>query len=169
MPVDVNKYPENLSYVGMIAAKVGCRAGDLSSGHERWRIYQCAIDMPELWPDLLEAIKVEQDPPIASAVVVHLLEHVPADARISVVGTLRAGKERDFAVARVQELGIIESIRAGGCNAEAIRAEADSWSTWLQLRLAGSATDKIVLAELAKTGRTKRVRSIASAQLRSLG
>jgi hypothetical protein len=146
--------------VRRLAAHLGSETGDLSSGHERWGVYQHAVDTPETWPDLLAALKSEPDQPVASAVVVQLLERVPSEMRGGVVGVLTEGKSRDFAEARSRELGILESLAARRSGADP--AQLGSWSTWLQLRAASEATDEAVLAELARSGRTRRVRSVAS-------
>jgi hypothetical protein len=77
-----------------LAARVEERPGDLSSGHERWRIYRRAIEMPRAWADLLAAIASEPDQAIASAAAVQLLERVPPEIRDAVVGVLADGKGR---------------------------------------------------------------------------
>jgi hypothetical protein len=46
-----------------------------------------------------------------------------------------------------------------------VRDNLDSWSAWLQLRAAGTVADERILAELAGSGRTKRVRLTASERL----
>ena len=88
-----------------LAARVGEQAGDLSSEHERWRIYQRAAEMPQAWADLLAAIASETDPPLAAATAVHLLERVPPDMRNAVVGVLAHRQGSDFAALRSRELG----------------------------------------------------------------
>jgi hypothetical protein len=149
-----------------LAARVEERAGDLSSGHERWRIYRRAVEMPQAWADLLAAIASEPDQPIASAAAVQLLERVPPEMRNAVVGVLADGKGRDFAALRSRELGILEALSDGRYDIGNVPELLDSWSTWLQLRAAGEVTDERILAELARSGRTRRVRSAASERLR---
>jgi hypothetical protein len=149
-----------------LAARVGERVGDLSSGHERWRIYRRALEIPQAWNDLLAAIGSEPAQPMASAAAVQLLEQVPPEMRNAVVGVLADGKGRDFTALRSRELGILESLSDGRYDAGNVHEHLDSWSTWLQLRAVGEVTDKGILAELARSGRTKRVRSAASERLR---
>lgn len=149
-----------------LAARVGEQAGDLSSGHERWRIYRRAVEMPQAWADLLAAIGSDPDQPMASAAAVQLLERVPPEMRNAVVGALANGKGRDFVALRSRELGILESLSDGRYDVGNVHEHLDSWSTWLQLRAAGEVTDERILAELARSGRTRRVRSTASERLR---
>ena len=147
-----------------LAARIEERAGDLSSGHQRWRIYRRAIEIPRVWADLLAAIASEPDQAIASAAAVQLLGRVPPEMRSRVVGVLPGGKGRDFAALRSRELGTLESLTDG--DAGSVPEGLDSWSTWLQLRAADEVTDEMILAELARSGRTRRVRSAASRRLR---
>lgn len=149
-----------------LAARIGERAGDLSSGHERWRIYRRAAEMPLAWADLLTAIGSELDRPIASAAVVQLLERVPPEMRDAVAGVLAGGKERDFAALRSRELEILESLSDGWHDADNVHEHLDSWSNWLQLRAARETTDERILSELSRSGRTRRVRAAASGRLR---
>lgn len=149
-----------------LAARIGEPAGDLSSGHERWRIYQRAMDMPQAWADLLAAIASDPDRGVAAGVAVPLLERVPPEMRDAVVATLADGNGHDYAVVRSRELGILESLADGRYDVGNVHEGLDSWSNWLQLRAAGKVTDERVLAELASSGRTKRIRSTASRRLR---
>jgi hypothetical protein len=128
-----------------LAARVEERAGDLSSGHERWRIYRRAIEMPRAWDELLTAMASEPDQAIASAVVVQLLERVPPEMRNAVVGVLADGKGRDFAALRSRELGILESLSDG--EVDNVHEHIDSWSTWLQLRAAGESAEIMLRPE----------------------
>jgi hypothetical protein len=86
--------------------------------------------------------------------------------RNAVVEVLADGKGRDFAALRSRELGILESISDGRYDVGNVKEHLDSWSTWLQLRAASEVTDERFLAELARSGRTRRVRSTASERLR---
>jgi hypothetical protein len=115
---------------------------------------------------LLTAIEGEPDQPVASAVAVQLLERVPQGMRNMVVGVLADGKWRDFAALRSEELGILELITDGRHDVSETCEHLDSWSTWLQLRVAGEVADERILAELARLGRTRRVRMTASERLR---
>jgi len=156
----------NWDFSERLAARVGERAGDLSNGHERWRIYRRAVEMPQAWGDLLSAIASEPDQPMASAAAVQLLERVPPEMRNAVVSALADGKGRDFAVLRSRELGILDSLSDGRYGVGNVDKNLDSWSTWLQLRAAGEVTDERILAVLARSGRTRRVRSAAAERLR---
>lgn len=152
--------------VERLAARVGEEAGDLSSGHERWRIYQRAMGIAQARSDLLAALKVEPDRPVASAAAVQLLMCVPPESRNAVVAVIGEGKGRDFVALRSKELGILESLLAGEYEVNNVLEDLDSWSTWLQLRVASQVTDGRILAELARAGHTKRVRSTATERLR---
>ncbi len=114
----------------------------LSSGHERWRIYQRAMEMPQAWADLLAAIASDPDRGVAAGVAVPLLERVPPQMRDAVVATLADGNGHDYAAARSRELGILESLSDGRYDVGNVREDLDSWSNWLQLRVAGKVTDE---------------------------
>jgi hypothetical protein len=79
--MDANGNEEGWAAIERIAAQIGEHLGDLSSGHERWRIYRRAVDLPDSWSDLLDAVRCEPDPSIASATTIQLLERVPPDLR----------------------------------------------------------------------------------------
>lgn len=151
-----------------LARQVGETIRDASSGHERWRIYRRAADLRQTWDLLLEAIRHEPDPSIASAVVVQLLERASPDIRSLAVAALPEGKQRDFAETRSREIGILEALSTGHGPPGEARDNVDSWSTWLQLRVSSNTDDERVLEELAEAGRTKRVRGAAAQRLRSL-
>jgi hypothetical protein len=165
--MDASRPLAGLPALERIAALLDDHVGDASSGHERWRFYRRAIDLPGSWTDLLNAIKYEPDPSIASAVVVQLLERVPAEMRPTVVDVLGDGKEHDFVAARSRELEILESLLASAYDAQIVHSRFASWSTWLQLRVAAEVGDQRILGQLAQSGRTKRVRSVAARRLRS--
>lgn len=152
-----------------VVGRLGGHVGDLSDGHERWRIYRLAVDLPEAWADLLDAARHEADPAITSAVVVQLLEVVPPEMRPAVVDVLGKGEGHDFAATRSKELGIMDELLADRYDAKIAHAEVGSWSTWLQLRAASQVANGEILAELSKSGRTKRVRYVASRRMRSPG
>jgi hypothetical protein len=122
--------------------------------------------MPQAWADLLAAIASEQEPPLAAATAVHLLARVPPEMRNAVVGVLADRHGSDFAALRSRELGILDSLSGGRYDVGDVRENLDSWSAWLQLRAAGEETDQGILAELARSGRTRRIRLTASERLR---
>ena len=124
------------------------------------------MEMPQAWADLLAAIASDPDRGVAAGVAVPLLERVPPEMRDAVVATLADGNGHDYAVVRSRELGILESLADGRYDVGNVHEGLDSWSNWLQLRAAGEVTDERVLAELASSGRTKRIRSTASRRLR---
>ena len=159
----------NWEDVQRLAGRIGEKAGNPSSGHERWRIYRRAIEIPQAWADLLAAIGSDQDLPMASAAAVQLLERVPPEMRDAVVHALASEERREFAALRSRDLGILESLSGGRYEIGNVHKYLDSWSTWLQLRAAGEVTDERILVELARSGRTKRVRSTASGRLMAGG
>jgi hypothetical protein len=115
---------------------------------------------------LLAAIASEPEEPVAAAAAVELPEHVPPETRDAVVGVAPEGKGRNFAALRSRELGILDSLCDGRHDVGSLHEDLGSWSNWLQLRAAGKVTDERILAELARSGRAKRVRRTASGRLR---
>ncbi|MCL2582974.1 MAG: hypothetical protein FWE35_11000 [Streptosporangiales bacterium] len=147
-----------------LARRVGKAVGDLSSEHERWWVYQRAVDSPQTWNVLLTAVSLEENPAVAGSVVSLLLEKMPASTRMTAVQALPP-ENRDFAAARARDLAVLDAL-ADGSYRHAEGAGVDSWSTWLQLRGLERTGDERLLAELASQGRTKRVRGRAAHRLR---
>lgn len=162
--------PETSSLDDMVRAvahQVGETVGDLSSEHERWRIYCRALEVPSAWDLLLAAVHFEPDGNVAASVVVRLMEQVPAGRRLEAIRAMSPGHGHDFAVARARELGILVELGSGRYQLDPDTG-ISTWSTWLQLRAVHRAADERILAALASDGRTRRVRGQAARRLRAV-
>lgn len=154
--------------ISELARRIGMDPGDLDSGHVRWGIYSRAMEDSSEWPELLELVKGEPDPPIASSVVVQMLEVLPDDLRMEWVSALPPGRDREYAATRTRELAILERVSTENRSSSEERFNMREWSTWLQLRAANKASDISVLEDLSSMGKTKRVRASAARRLRAL-
>jgi hypothetical protein len=141
---------------------------DPESGHERWAVYRAAMEDPNSWRLLGEAVQLEPDAAMAMSVVLTMLEKLPAERRGEWVDKLSSDKDLTYARRRSQELRVLDGL-SGGVPAlsDGIQFDA-SWSVWLQLRLAEAATDESLLLQLSELGVTKRVRNAAISRLRVL-
>lgn len=151
-----------------LAERVGDEHRSVQDGHARWGIYSQAIQITEAWPELLELLKDEPDKSIASSAIVNLLEVLPESRRSDFVSVLPAGRIRDYAATRAQELLVLENLPSRGSVPDA-EPSVLSWSAWLQLRAANSAENGHILEILSTAGATKRIRSAARERLRLLG
>jgi len=149
-----------------LARAVG-RPGDASfaDGHDRWSLYRAALDTPGALPLLFEAVSLEPDGPLASAVVGEVLERVPGDERERWVGILPPAV-RDFSARRARDLGVLESLQRGAVSADSVAELIDEWSDWLQGRAVRVTADQDVLRVVSRRGRTKRIRQAAVDALR---
>ncbi|MFJ4985822.1 hypothetical protein ACIP9H_18725 [Streptomyces sp. NPDC088732] len=120
------------------------------------------MDDPARLPELFDAVATEPDDAIALGIVLHALGHVPAADRPAWTDRLGTARARAYAARRARELGVLESPSLSAQLADP--SVQDSWSDWLQLRLAASSQEPAVLHRLATTGRTKRIRRLASAR-----
>lgn len=137
----------------------GCDAWpvDEEDEHERWWLYLRKLESGE---DLRGEVAVEPDRHVALSLVLKAFEIVPAADRRSWVDALPADN-RDYAARRLAEFAVLE-----GLDPDAV-AEFHDWTDWLQLRVAGSCAPGPLLEALARHGRTKRVRGLASSRLRA--
>lgn len=127
-------------------------------GHARWELYRRAAEILEAREPLPAAVAAESGLPLASAVVVMMLEKVPADERGRWVNALDP-EVRDFSRTRERELSLLDALTAEGPYAGSPSAqEITAWSDRLQLRAVGAARDHPLLELLAGCGRTKRIR-----------
>lgn len=152
--------------IGALARRVGADLGDLGSGHVRWGIYSRAMEDRGEWPELLELVREEPDSPVASAVVVGLLEVLPDHLRMDYVLALPPGGDREYATNRARDLAMLERISAGSWTSCDERFDIQDWSAWLQLQAANKANDVPVLEGLSSLGKTKRIRAAAERRLR---
>lgn len=139
---------------------------DIESGHERWRLYQRAMEAPSSWRLLAEAVGFEADAAIAMSVVLRMLEKLPAERRAEWIHKLSSEKEMDYASQRSQELQTFVDLSGDELASSSDPLFDPAWSVWLQLRLAESAANEDLLVQLSEEGATKRVRSTATARLR---
>lgn len=130
------------------------RVADLASEHGRWELYQASFGLLDL---LHAALRHEPDSVLAKSVVLAVL---PLTDEHSVWFEV-AGDE--YVRSRSHEIGVLRQAE------DLTREEIDvwAWSDWLQLRLA-EVPAPVVLRALADEGRTKRVRRLAFATLRTL-
>ncbi|WP_405692721.1 hypothetical protein [Streptomyces sp. NBC_01185] len=136
-------------------------------GHDRWELYRRAADRPPAHELLLDAVRAETDEPLASAVVVLMLERLPISEHGRWTAALRPDV-RGFAERRSGEMAVLASLDrdAAAHDAESVR----TWSDRLQLRVArgGATRSRRLLDLLAEHGRTKRIRRIAAASAADL-
>ncbi|SNS19750.1 hypothetical protein [Actinacidiphila glaucinigra] len=153
-----------------LAHRLGAAPGDLSGllhdEHERWALYRRALEHPACLPDLFDAVAVEPDPSVALGIVLQVLGGLPPDERAAWTDRLGTERGRAYAARRARELGILQ-----GASVTALLQDAsvpESWSDWLQLRLAESSQEPAVLNRLVAAGRTKRIRRLASERERAI-
>jgi hypothetical protein len=132
----------------------------VADGYTRWRLYEESLRHLDRRSLVLEAVRTEDDGPLAAATVVQALERASDAERATWVGALPVGKERDFAARRAREFAQLAEIM-GGDGAAAREEDVRDWSQWLQLRLAEQVTSKRVLELLAEHGMTRRIRHLA--------
>ncbi|WP_149030224.1 hypothetical protein [Kitasatospora sp. MBT66] len=147
-----------------LASTLGLDASSWQDGHGRWEIYRRAADHPGVVEKMYRAVEIEPDPSISSAAVVMMLERVDCSTRARWVELIQP-QVRKFAEIRARELDIFESLTSPGVTVE--QADLEGWSDWLQLRVAKSASDRLVLSRISEHGRTKRIRRIAADRLRA--
>lgn len=137
-------------------------SSDFDDEHVRWWLYKAALNHEESRPVVLEALRFEQD--VASPTVIEAVELVAADERMVWVEQLPQGRDRDFAERRVRELEILERLVSdpdATCSVE----ELQSWTPWLQRRLAAGARSPSLLTILESSATTRRVRGLARNRL----
>ncbi len=151
-----------------IEGKLGNQAIDLADEHARWSLYVRAAEVDRCWQDLREVVALEEDPAVASSLVLRMLERVSAEDREGWSRLLLVEKDREFALRRARELNFLEAALSGSPQGERGDLQFETWSPWLQLRLAESSEDRDILALLADSGETKRIRASAADRMRSL-
>ncbi|MFD0152174.1 hypothetical protein ACWGQ4_32395 [Streptomyces sp. NPDC055721] len=150
--------------VRRLAGLVGRAVPDMTDGHARWELYRAALASDTARPGLLAAVAAEADGALASAVVGEAMELVPRADREAWVQAL-APSVRAFNERRAHELGTLEDLRSRSTVQAPAPELVDSWSDWLQLRIAAEVSDPSVLQVLAESGRTKRIRRAATEAL----
>ncbi|MEU2678937.1 hypothetical protein ABZ638_18850 [Streptomyces sp. NPDC007107] len=116
---------------------------------------------------LLDAVRAETDGPLASAVVVLMLERTPVAEHGSWTAALDP-EVREFAERRSGELAVLDSLDRDAAGHAA--AGVESWSDRSQLRATRSRAEshRPALDLLAEHGRTKRIRRAAAESLAAL-
>jgi hypothetical protein len=89
-----------------------------------------------------------------------MLELVPDDQHSTWIDQL-APDNRTYSQTRTSEIRVLRRSQSGGLDAQEIAGSLDSWSDWLQLRLATSLDDSRALLVISTHGRTKRIRNAA--------
>jgi hypothetical protein len=143
---------------------------DLTTDCGRWQLYEKAMATSAGRDLVYLAVGLEPDEPLASAAVVRAVETVADDQRPKWISRLPEGN-RDYATRRAHELSLFEKLAAGEINDVEVAGEVDSWTDWLQSRIAQASDSCGILAIMERRGRTKRIRNQAkqrSAQLRCL-
>jgi hypothetical protein len=125
------------------------------------------MDEERLRPLLLRAVMAEPDGPVASAVVVGMLERLGAEERSGWVEALKPG-DGAFSVRRAEELSVLEAVRSGDFPEDRIHDEVDAWSDWLQRHVTEGGASAAVLEALAEHARTRRIRHLAREAVRRL-
>lgn len=155
---------EPYAAIGRICDTLGVDGLDVGNEHERWSLYLRAVDERVCWPDLRVIAAREGDSSISLALVLRMLERVPAGDREGWALLLPLEKSRDYALGRAYDLAVLEEVAN---DREASRDyPVEAWSAWLQLRLAETSTNQRALMLLSSMGETKRIRSIATTRMR---
>ena len=130
--------------------------GDARDEHWRWQVYETALhDHGTLAGLLMEAARSEPDSHLVVGLALRMVEHEPidrAEAWIDLVPAFEQPKVRQ----RARDAELVRQVAAG--QAAPTATEVDSWSDWLQRRLAHAASSPGVLDALERYGRTRRVR-----------
>ncbi|SFR13000.1 Barstar (barnase inhibitor) [Lentzea waywayandensis] len=130
------------------------RVADLASEHGRWELYETSFGRLDL---LRAAVRHEPDGVLAKSVVLAVLPLTDDHSAWFEVA------DDEHVRSRSREIGVLR--RAVDLTREEIDVWA--WSDWLQLRLA-ELPAPAVLRALVDEGRTKRVRRLAFATLRTV-
>ncbi|MFI0937539.1 hypothetical protein [Streptomyces sp. NPDC021020] len=149
-----------------LASRTGLRAGDADNEHDRWRLYKAALGQAENFGLLFEVIWFEPDQNVALSVLMPVLERLPEAERPRWIAQLRWEYSREFAWRYARDVALLESAALTPLLADDDVQE--SWSDWLQVRLAESSAEPAVLRRLGERGRTKRIRGYASRRLAAL-
>lgn len=143
-----------------LAALAGDPGEVFEDEHDRWRLYQSAAEVPSARLQLMSAIAAEPVPTVASAAVVMLLDQTERQQRGHLIGLLDPAV-REFPEKRARELNVLESRCEAGDAVSIHPNEIETWSDWLQFKVADSCRDPHVLGLLAEHGRTRRIRRSA--------
>lgn len=128
--------------------------------HARWDLYRESIDAGANVSLVCQALRNEPDLPLAAATVTWALERRDAAERSRWLEVLPPGRALDHAKRRADELKILEGLR-DDLEPQTSELDVDTWTQWLQLRVAKESSRADVLGVLAVAGATKRIRRTA--------
>jgi hypothetical protein len=131
-------------------------APDLTTDVGRWQLYRTAADDDANHETLLQIASIEPDRTLAAAVVIHLLGRTATADHPTWLAAL-APSERVHAAQRSTEYSLLRTPPSRATLAR----DLDTYTNWLQLRLAETLTDQPSLQELAVNARAKHTRHIA--------
>jgi hypothetical protein len=157
------------SLEGILAELAQCTGSvidDTADEHQRWSLYQNACKKSECFDLLIGVVALEPDPNIALGIVLQVLGRVSPVSRATWIAQLQSARNRDYAAGRAKELGIYQNRAITALLAN--EGVEQSWSDWLQIRLAEFSEEAAVLQRLSERGRTKRIRRMASQRLARL-
>ncbi|MBO3744958.1 hypothetical protein J5X84_02685 [Streptosporangiaceae bacterium NEAU-GS5] len=142
---------------------------DYQDEHARWHLYLQVLSTFDASRRqlLYEALSWEGNKALRLSVVLRILELVPAPERDSWLGPLPDAESRTYAEQRMRDLEILDQESAGQSSREP-HLSVPNFSDWLQLRLAQESGNVQTLRQLAESGRTKRIRRLASERIRVL-
>ncbi|WP_063762284.1 hypothetical protein [Streptomyces sp. NRRL F-5123] len=149
-----------------LADRTGLPVGDADNGHDRWRLYEAALGEAENFGLLFEVIWFEPDQNVALSVLLPVLERLPEGERARWIAQLRWEYSREYAQRYARDVALLQSAALTPLLADGEVQE--SWSDWLQVRLAQASPEPAVLRRLGERGRTKRIRGYASSRLAAL-
>ncbi|WRZ87883.1 hypothetical protein OHB54_01630 [Streptomyces sp. NBC_01007] len=142
-----------------LARRTGTAIDDMSDEHERWAVYQPAFERGDCSDLLFDAVAAESVPSVALSIVLQMLGTLPASARPAWIEQLALPDNREYATRRANDIAILQSADVTRLLVD--EDVQDSWSDWLQLRLAEFSKESDVLSRLMAKGRTKRIRRYA--------
>ncbi|GAB3401706.1 hypothetical protein [Flindersiella endophytica] len=119
--------------VPRLAAVCAVPDPDSADEHERWGLYEYAIEQRQTWIELRSCVSAEPDVSVATSVVARVLERVSPGERSAWTAAVRA-EGRPFVERRAHELAILEA--PGSVRASDGSWDVDDWTNWLQLRTA---------------------------------
>jgi hypothetical protein len=146
-----------------LALCTGSRISNTADEHERWPLYLSACEKSECFTLLFDLVALEPDPNVALGIVLQVLGNVSPASRPAWIAQLQSARNRDYATRRAKEVGIYQTR-----SITPLLTDEDveqSWSDWLQIRLAEFSEEAAVLQRLSEKGRTTRIRRTASRRL----
>jgi hypothetical protein len=147
----------------MADATASARVPGWADEHDRWHVYQAAVALCALGPSLREALASEPDEGVATSVVLLAFDRDPVrEHRARWVDALSADR-RAFVARRADDLSVLEGVCDGSLTDV---PDVTAWTHWLQRTSAEQSTVPDVLEQLARDGRTRKIRNIAAERLR---